>query len=98
MDSKTCIQMRLCYVTSLLSTSLKQLEIDCNNGHLGHCQCRTPLLFQNVQAYATIAVDVGMVYLCLKVDLQVIVQMHSGVALSRNCLRCHFEPFSPLEV
>ena len=49
----------------------------CNKGHLGHCQCRTPLLFQNVQAYATIAVDIGMVNLGLEVHLQVIVHTNS---------------------
>ena len=38
--------------------------------HLGHRQRWTPLLFQDVQTDAAIAVDVGVVHLRLEVDLQ----------------------------
>ena len=40
------------------------------NMHLGYCQSRAPLLFQDVQAYAAVAVDVGMIDLRLEVDLK----------------------------
>lgn len=39
-------------------------------GHLRHRQRRAPLLLQDIQADAAVAVDVGMVYLSRKVDLQ----------------------------
>ncbi len=39
-------------------------------GHLRHRQRGAPLLLQDIQADAAVAVDVGMVYLSRKVDLQ----------------------------
>lgn len=43
----------------------------CNstNGHLGNRQCRTPLLLKDIEAYAAIAVNVGVVDLGLEVYL-----------------------------
>lgn len=38
--------------------------------HLRYGECRTPLFFQNVEANATIAVDIRMKHLCPKRNLQ----------------------------
>ena len=37
---------------------------------LRDCQCRAPLLLQDVEAYGAIGIDVGVVYFCLEVYLQ----------------------------
>ena len=50
---------------------------------LRHCQRRTPLLLQDVQAYRAIGINVGVVYLRLEIDLQQGPLNEDGVAVTQ---------------
>ena len=40
------------------------------HSHLGHSQCRAPLVFQNIQADGSLAVNIGVVHLGLEGNLR----------------------------